>query len=382
MTASLPSFDKGRSAQSGHQVREITAMLISKFILNLFSILSAVAVMSSCTQSENKIEKNVYTQKYSQKKIVLGSFKAEEGKPYGTADQRGVHWMTMGKGALSVDDSGKIYVLSGAKVMVYSQDGKFNNEVTLSDIGSEYNAKSLEVSADGTRLYVRLEKKESAKYNVYDVKGALIEAKDDIGFIKRGCNDIFIAEKYGVSKNAIEKIGLFALDKKLDVIKNLTDYYMTNIRLNERPVGFFDSAFNYYYMGYASDVSKIDTDGKLVSKKKVLYQGRNWRLIGIDKTANLYALAVTGNHNSIVKIDGNLEVLASISLEELAKNLENVDSMQSDGKEVQNFLVTCNGTIYFIPSNYDSINPAFEYAYKEYKKRGEYSIYRFQQSEK
>jgi hypothetical protein len=270
-------------------------------------------------------------------------------------------------------------VLAESRVLIYGQDGKFGKEIVLREIGPEYRTRSIEVSADGTKLYITLKKKDESMNRVYDNSGNFIDSKEDYDSIRRSCNDIFMAEKYGVNKNAIEKIALCALDKNLNLIKDLKNYYLSNMKLNERPLGFFDASLNYYFMGFLPEVTKIDTDGKVVWKKKVLVQGGNCRLIGIDAEGNLYALIFTDNHNNIVKINKKLEAVASISLESLAKDLENVDSIQSDGSEVQNFLVACDGTVYFIPNNYNSINPAFEYAYREYRKRGEYAIYKIEQ---
>ena len=341
-------------------------------------IFVGMLLLVCCTKGENKSETKDIVQKYAIQRIVLGTFKVDEGKPYGTADEKGVHWMTMGKAALAIDDSGRIYVLSGSSVFTYGENGKFNKEIVLRDISSEYRAGSIEVSADGTRLYITLKKKDESKNRIYDNSGNIVESKGNYDSIRRSCKDNFLAEKYGVNKNAIEKNELHALDKNLKLIKDLKNYYLPNMRLNERPLGFFDASLNYYFTDYMPSITKIDVEGKVVSKKKILVQGENCRLVGIDADGNLYALVFTDNHNNIIKVNKNLETVASISLESLAKDLENVNSIQSDGSEVQNYLVTCNGTIYFIPNYYDSINPAFAYAYQEYRKRGEYVIYKIE----
>lgn len=349
-------------------------MLTLRFCrLNIIFVM-AIIVIIGCNRNENQIHKMNLKQRYDIHKVVLGTFKTQKEKPFGIPGSDGVLWMTMGRGGVTIDDNGKIYVLSGTKILIYKDDGKLSREIILRDIDSDYRAMALEVSNDGSRLYIRLEKNDEAKYYVFDKDGAFIESKKDVGYLKRSCQDIFSAEKYGIVENAIVKTGLYVLDSKLNLIKDLKEYYLLDVRLNERPVGFFDKEFNYYFMRYWPFVIKIDTAGKVVWKKKVVFQGDNWRLIGIDKDANLYALVVTGNGNSIVIINNELNVLASVSLEALTKNIENVDSMA-----VENFLVTCDGTIYFIPSYVDSVNPAFEYAYREYLKRGEYAIYKIAQ---
>lgn len=341
------------------------------------TIIMIALLLFGCQRDKKTVINSM--QKYVIDKITLGTFTVNKEKPFGTPGLDGVYWMTMGKGSLAIDDAGRVYVLNGTRIQIYGQNGSLKSEISIRDLHLSDRAKSLEVSGDGSRLYVRAGNDTDATYYIIGNNGALIGEKADQGYLKRTCRDIFIGEKYSSDKNAVEKVGLYALDRNLDMIKDLKDFYLKDVPLNERPSGFFDADLNFYFMRFWPDVTKLSSTGKLIWKKQVAFKGENWRLIGIDKDANLYALVVTGGGNSIVKMNKELDVLASIALEGLAKNLENVGSIQSDGSEVQNFLVTCDGAIFFIPNNADSVNPAFEYAFKEYRARGEYYIYKIDQ---
>lgn len=314
-----------------------------------------------------------FEQKYTIQKITLGKFTLPKGQPYGSKDLKGVYWMTMGRGGLAIDDSGMIYVLPNEKVLIYDQNGKYKREIVLTGIDLNYKLGTIEVSSDGQRLYITEKEGSVGKYLVFNAEGKLIGSNTGAHFLRRSCRDIYFAEMYTKG----QKTEMHALDKNLTKIKDLKTYYLQDVKLNQKPVGFFDAELNYYYMGWYPKVIKLGPAGNTLWEKKVSIKAEDWKLIGIDADSNLYALTSSesggpASTTSIVKLSDDTKVMASITLpaEITAGFLEDTGDIQNQ------FVVTCDGNIYFIPNYVDAINPAFEYAYREYKKRGEYAIYK------
>src|SRR3990172_9820546 len=128
-------------------------------------------------------------------------------------------------------------------------------------------------------------------------------------------------------------------------------------------------------MEWWPSVTKLDKNGKMIYQKDVNYKAENWRLVGIDSKANLYALIFEAPHGSLIKLNQDLQVIARIPLnEEITTAFGDVP----DGSEIHNFMVTCNGDIYFIPNFYFSTKKEYDEAKKEYRTRREYAIYKFE----
>lgn len=337
------------------------------FALNLFLFTAHSTADQISTKQESE-------QNYLIKKIVLGTFTVPKGQPYGSKDPKGVHWMTMGRGSLAIDDSGMIYVLPNGKVLIYDQNGKYKREIALTGIDSDSNLGTMEVSSDGQRLLIIEKESSIGKYLVFNAEGKLIDSNTGAHFLRRSCGDIYFTEMYAKG----QKTEMHALDKNLKKIKDLKTYYLQDVKLNQKAVGFFDAELNYYYMRWYPKVIKLGPAGNTLWEKEVSIKAEDWNLIGIDADSNLYALATAGSGPSattfIVKLRNDTKVMASIALP-----AEITAGFLEDAGDIQNqFVVTCDGNIYFIPNYVDAINPAFEYAYREYKKKGEYAIYKLE----
>jgi hypothetical protein len=316
-------------------------------ILPLLSF-TLLALLLSCTKNENKVNAKSLPQ-YTIHKISLGASSTDANKSVKTFEEKGVRWLG---GDVAFDETGKIYVLAGSGILVFSNDGNFSKEIIFNDINktiSDYQRIGpIDVSSDGTTLFVRLEKGKKANYHLYNNNGDLLSSKDEAGFIRNIGKDLFYVEQYGVTSREIITTDMYVVDKELNIIKNLNDYYMTNIRLNERPLGFIDSGLNFYYVSYMPPIIKLDPSGKVVWQKNVQFRGENWQLIGIDKDANLYAKVSTDNNANIVKLDQNVNALAVISLEELQKDSTALEGIVENKDWVRSFRVNRDGTVFFI----------------------------------
>jgi DNA-binding beta-propeller fold protein YncE len=296
----------------------------------------------SCTKNESKVSASNPPQKYSLSKISLGA-SAQILK------EKHVRWLG---GEVTIDDAGNIYVLAGSSILVFNNDGSLNKEIFLNDVTRNISdfkrIGPIEVSGDGRTVYVRLEKGNNVTYHLYNSNGDLLSSKEETGLIRKTGNDLFQAVKYSAVKHEIIATEMYVLDKELKITKNLNNYYMTNIRLNERPLGFFDSALNFFYVSNMPPITKLDPNGKVVWQRNVQFRGENWQLIGIDKDANLYAKVSTGNNANILKLDQNVNVLAVISIEELQKDSTALEGIVENEDWVRSFRVNHKGTVFFI----------------------------------
>lgn len=348
-------------------------MSVPRFYFMTILALTFFCVPYSTAEQRSSVEG--FEQKYTIKKIAIGKFTLLKGQPYGTKDPKGVYWMTMGRGGLAIDDSGLIYVLSSEKVLIYDQNGKYKREIVLTGIDPNSKLGTIEVSSDGQKLFITEKESSVGKFLVFNVEGKMIGSNEGAHFLRRSCKDIYFTEMYAKG----QKTEMHALDKNFNKIKDLKTYYLQDVKLNQKDVGFFDAELNYYYMRWSPKVIKLGPAGNALWEKNISFKAEDWRLIGIDAYSNLYALASSESGGSasttfIVKLRNDMKVMASIKLP-----AEIVAGIQEDAGDIQNqFVVTCDGNIFFIPNYIDAINPAFEYSYREYKKRGEYAIYKFE----
>jgi hypothetical protein len=214
-------------------------------------------------------------------------------------------------------------------------------------------------------IFIQSKDKPFNKYFIFNKNGRLIKTLNDNAIIRISGNNIYRAERYSFGK-AIEKIEMYALDSGLNQIIDFSKYYLPKVKLNQKPIGFFDNGMNFYFMSYAPEVTKIGPSGNLLWKRNISFDAENWRLIGIDADSNLYALVYRKRHSGIVKLDNNLQVIAYIPIDDMLKNTDVADSAEEDGSEVYNFIVVSNGDIYI------------KNAYPGNIKKREYLIYKFE----
>jgi hypothetical protein len=314
--------------------------------------------IGSCAAEDQRKESKSFEQTYVMEKIILGTFKDDKKNPKGTKDAYGINWMRMGRGNFAIDDSGIIYALSERKVILFAPDGKYNGEIILNGVSPSTVFNAIEVSSDGRKLFLT-EKGRAGKFYLFNSEGQLFTTKDKDGayLLTRSCKDIYFPRVYKGSNRADVNV----LDKNLERIIGLKTFYLQNVKFDEKPLGFFDSEKNYYYMWYWPKVIKMTLDGKVAWEKSVSFKATAWSLIGIDDGLNLYATAIDAqNIERIIKLDRNLQTVTNFSLSELAKQL--TAGRISDDHAEENFIVTCSGGIYFIPN---------------YLKRNGYIIFKF-----
>src|SRR3990172_10729257 len=172
----------------------------------------------------------------------------------------------MHEGNLTIDDMNRVYVLSSGKILVYDDLGNYQRSIILQD--PESLTGPIEVSAEGSMLFVRSKRGEINGYRIYADSGSLIGSSKFTGFIERSCKDVYWGEEYEKGK----KTGIYLLNKQLNQIKNLNNYYLSNEPLNQRPKGFLDTEGNFFYMEWWPSVTKLDKNGKMIYQKDVNYK--------------------------------------------------------------------------------------------------------------
>lgn len=334
-------------------------------------VLALSLILLACPQHKEKAVKECKeTETYVLKKVSLGTFQVSNAERGGTKDLHGIQWMTMRRKNLTLDDAGKIYVYVKGKIYLYDETGSFKREVVLEKADSLTGP--IEVSADGSIIYIRGEKDRYGYTQIYAPNGSLIGRNKFSGHhLQRSCRDQLWGEEYSKGK----KTGIYLFDNKLNLIKDLKNYYLPEVALNERPIGFFDSDGNIYVAHWSPEITKLDRSGNRVYEKAVQYHTNktdNWRLIGIDSLGNLYALMSETLQEYFVKLNKNLEVIAILPL---GQQITDGYGAMPEGDEVFNFKVSCTGKVYFVPNYVETLNPAEDKQYQDYLKSGEYSIY-------
>jgi hypothetical protein len=301
---------------------------------------------------------------YQTKKVRLGIFKVQSGKPYsGTND---IRWWDIESNHIAIDDSHRIYVLDiyKSRVLIFSPDGALLKVVILKDIAFPYTNRNIEdgyleymiqVSADGAFLYITGGSKEY-DWTIFDKNGNPVKKniERDVLFSRRCAGNKFV--------------GFYTefdlLDTELNIIKHLKSHIVQG--------ELYDTLGNTYMMNRTlllrrPVLTKKDSIGRKVWDSEIEGYKVAMKILGIDGNNNVYVLM--GEPYGIAKIDNSGQVVTHILFP--SDLIIHNDRLLLSGR----FIVQCDGSIYYVPpiSLYD------EQYRTMFLNKGEYAIYRFDQ---